>query len=73
MNSRPSLHRRRYAAYTLGALRANDIEVFQSSEIRDLRVLSENSLLRGSFVWSRKSILEGILLHLLIAIAEVPH
>jgi hypothetical protein len=47
-------------------------EVFQSSEIGGLHVLSENALPCGSFVRNGKSFLEGILLYLLIAPTEIP-
>ena len=57
-------------ALTRGRLKAE--EVFQSSEIGGLHVLSENALPCGSFVRNGKSFLEGILLYLLMAPTEIP-
>lgn len=47
-------------------------EVFQSGEIGDLHIRSENPRPCGRFVRNRKSFLEGILLYLLMAPTEIP-
>jgi hypothetical protein len=57
-------------ALTCGGLKAE--EVFQSSEIGGLHVLSENPLPCGSFVWNGKSFLEGILPNPLLVPTEIP-
>jgi hypothetical protein len=54
----------------VGHLKAE--EVFQSSEIEGLRILSKSPLPDGSFVRNGKSFLEGVLLHLLTVPTELP-
>jgi hypothetical protein len=47
-------------------------EVFHSSKIGGLYILSENPLPRDSFVRNGKSFLKGSLLHLVMVPAEIP-